>query len=254
VVSSATRTRLRELSPTLTFQVGSQLYDGNTTTIQIPYAAFDLEAGQPIFTNTTGYFPLRRAANESQYILGRAFLQETYLGVDWERKYFNVSQAKFSDPMPEPEIVTIFPVEESNDGDTGPTSPGGDITKATGLSHKAISGAIAGSVAAAVLIAVIFLYVYAKNHKRSAETPKGQSEMRINALEVDGVETQYLEMNTTHNPSEVHGERSSAVEILGVGIEAESREMDAGHGFNEIQGDLDPVEAHGSFVPIYELR
>ena len=44
--------------------------------ISLPYAAFDLLAEYPLMINTTRYFPLMRAANESQYTLGRTFLQE----------------------------------------------------------------------------------------------------------------------------------------------------------------------------------
>lgn len=44
--------------------------------IVLPYAAFDLVANWPLVQNTTRYFPLKRAANNSQTILGRAFLQE----------------------------------------------------------------------------------------------------------------------------------------------------------------------------------
>ena len=44
--------------------------------ITLPYASFDLELGPPIVNSTQRYFPLRKATNESQAILGRAFLQE----------------------------------------------------------------------------------------------------------------------------------------------------------------------------------
>tara|TARA_R110002060_G_scaffold35739_1_gene46629 strand:+ start:1688 stop:2536 length:849 start_codon:yes stop_codon:yes gene_type:complete len=44
--------------------------------IVLPYAAFDLTAKWPLVQNTTRYFPLKRAVNDSQAILGRAFLQE----------------------------------------------------------------------------------------------------------------------------------------------------------------------------------
>ena len=44
--------------------------------ISLPYAAFDLIAQYPLVVNTTRYFPLMRATNESQYTLGRTFLQE----------------------------------------------------------------------------------------------------------------------------------------------------------------------------------
>lgn len=84
------------------------MFEGRTINIDLPHSTFDLQAGYPIFANSTNYFLIRRAANESQYVIGRAFLQEAYLSVDWERSYFNISQAVFAAPMPEPDIVTIL--------------------------------------------------------------------------------------------------------------------------------------------------
>jgi hypothetical protein len=39
------------------------------------------------------YFPLKRASSPEQYMLGRTFLQETYISVDYDRWVFNISQA-----------------------------------------------------------------------------------------------------------------------------------------------------------------
>jgi hypothetical protein len=44
--------------------------------IVLPYQAFDLVAQWPLVQNDTRYFPLKRAASNSQTTLGRAFLQE----------------------------------------------------------------------------------------------------------------------------------------------------------------------------------
>lgn len=44
--------------------------------ISLPYAAFDLIAGPPLLNIASRYFPLRRAANDSQVTLGRTVLQE----------------------------------------------------------------------------------------------------------------------------------------------------------------------------------
>ena len=61
----------------VTFSIGA-LSGGADRAIDIslPYAAFDLIAQYPLVENTTRYFPLMRATNESQYTLGRTFLQE----------------------------------------------------------------------------------------------------------------------------------------------------------------------------------
>ena len=62
----------------LTFQISSDLTSTQTVEITLPYASFDLEVTDtyPGVNSTTRYFPLERAANESQYTLGRTFLQE----------------------------------------------------------------------------------------------------------------------------------------------------------------------------------
>lgn len=55
--------------------------NGNSSSVDIdlPYAAFDLTATYPLVINShnsSRYFPLMRAENETQYTLGRTFLQE----------------------------------------------------------------------------------------------------------------------------------------------------------------------------------
>jgi hypothetical protein len=59
------------------FTLGN-LTAGAEVNISLPYAAFDLSVSYPIVANTTRYFPLKRAANATQYTLGRTFLQEAY--------------------------------------------------------------------------------------------------------------------------------------------------------------------------------
>ncbi len=49
---------------------------GPTVNITLPYAAFDLTVSNlPLLNGTSRYFPLKRAANDTQYTLGRTFLQ-----------------------------------------------------------------------------------------------------------------------------------------------------------------------------------
>lgn len=65
--------------PNITFTIGdTEVPEGPTVDIVLPYASFDLEAKNPFVVNSTRYFPLQRATNDSQYTLGRAFLQEAY--------------------------------------------------------------------------------------------------------------------------------------------------------------------------------
>ena len=61
----------------LTFVLGNDIKGGETINITFPYLSFDLQASYTYLNATTRYFPLRRAANDSQHTLGRTFLQES---------------------------------------------------------------------------------------------------------------------------------------------------------------------------------
>jgi hypothetical protein len=63
-------------NPQVTFTLSDVETGGDTVAITLPYRAFNLTAGPPLVTNISGYFPLKRAANATQYTLGRTFLQE----------------------------------------------------------------------------------------------------------------------------------------------------------------------------------
>ena len=154
VLTDLARNQLRELDPTLTFTIGTNaVTGGNTTVIQIPYEAFDLQAGYPIFANATNYFPIRRADNESQYAIGRVFLQEAYIGVDYESGIFNVSAARWDEL--EPEIVTI----SGRDRDVDPV-------RRDGLSGGVIAGIVVGCIAAMVLFILGTWFLVLKPRRR----------------------------------------------------------------------------------------
>lgn len=75
LVNDTLNIRLKAQNPSVTFTLGT-LTTTNTVNISLPYAAFDLIADYPLMPNKTRYFPLMRAVNDSQYTLGRTFLQE----------------------------------------------------------------------------------------------------------------------------------------------------------------------------------
>lgn len=76
LVNDTLHQSLTARNPNITFQIGNSQTGGPTVDIVLPYASFDLLASYPMVLNSTRYFPLQRAANESQYTLGRTFLQE----------------------------------------------------------------------------------------------------------------------------------------------------------------------------------
>ncbi|KAF2873704.1 aspartic peptidase domain-containing protein [Massariosphaeria phaeospora] len=156
---------------TVTFKIANGLGGSNEfSTIELPYGAFYLTADEPIFNNSTPYFPLRRSPN-SQFVLGRAFLQEAYLIVDYERMNFTVAPAKFSDPMPPPDVKSIF----KKDFVPPLPSPGPTNTDDGGtLSGGAIAGIVVGIVVAFLLAAVAGFFFW---KKRRASKLKRESKV-----------------------------------------------------------------------------
>lgn len=78
IINTTTHSRLLADNASITFNLGLTQSGGDSVNITLPYGSFDLTASWPE-SNATGdiYFPLRRAANASQYTLGRTFLQES---------------------------------------------------------------------------------------------------------------------------------------------------------------------------------
>lgn len=104
---------------TLAFNIAGDISStsADIVTIEFPYAAFELEltTDYPGINTSTRYFPIRRAANESQYTLGRTFLQQAYIVADYERSNFSVYPCVFSEGA-EPDLRSI--TSPSNVGST----------------------------------------------------------------------------------------------------------------------------------------
>jgi hypothetical protein len=156
-INSTMHSQLQSLNPIVTFKIGPNDDSGsNTTNIKFPYSAFDLNASIPIYNGSTPYFPIRRAANESQYVLGRAFLQEAYIFVDWERQSLTVSQAVHQNSTSN--IVPVLSPSDRIDDSTAGSGGGG-------LSTGAIAG-IAVGVSLAVIIAVLLALLFVLRRRR----------------------------------------------------------------------------------------
>ena len=76
IINETHHNALLDADAEVSFRLSDVAGGGETVKIVLPYAAFDLTAEYPLVDNTSYYFPLRRAANETQYTLGRVFLQE----------------------------------------------------------------------------------------------------------------------------------------------------------------------------------
>lgn len=76
-VNDTTHENLIKQNASITFQLANTLGSTSSVSITLPYSSFDLEASSPLVKKPSRYFPLRRAADQTQYILGRTFLQES---------------------------------------------------------------------------------------------------------------------------------------------------------------------------------
>jgi hypothetical protein len=171
----------------VTFKLGQSPDTRDTIKITLPYAAFDQKVTPPYqnIANISNYFPLRRAANDSQYTLGRTFMQEAYLTVDYEVSRFQLSQVVW-DQVADKNLVAIPPASASSDDSlwtspnwspvsgTGSTGDGRNRLTSTGASSDSDSsslgaGAIAGiAVGAAAVTGLIgaFVFFYLRRQKR----------------------------------------------------------------------------------------
>ncbi|KAF1997695.1 acid protease, partial [Amniculicola lignicola CBS 123094] len=156
LVNDTMHEKLKSLDPSITIKLVNSLEATSTnyTNIKLPYAAFDLQASAPIYDTPTNYFPIRRAANDSQYVLGRTFLQEAYIIVDYERANFTISQAVFPNPLPAQKIVTI-----SSYADSSKKKPSSDKSA---LSTGTIAGIAAGGGLLLILVLVGAFYLTRK--------------------------------------------------------------------------------------------
>ena len=160
--------KLLDQKPTITFTLGRLARGGQTVDIEIPYNAFDLNVSYPLVANSTYYFPLRKAANESQYTLGRTFLQEAYLTVDYGRQNFSVSQRNW-DLNSKNKIVAIAEPEPKTDpGGNGTLSTNRTAEEKSGISTGAIAGIAIAAVALLVAIGLGMFFYRRRQQKRRA--------------------------------------------------------------------------------------
>ncbi|KAK4901292.1 hypothetical protein LTR27_001850 [Elasticomyces elasticus] len=145
LVNETTHKGLLQQNPQFTFSLAQPGAPNGTVDIVIPYAAFDLNVTNPLVDTSTWYFPLKQAQNESQYILGRAFLQEAYVTADYSRGNFSVSQALFPATSVPQDIVSIRPPLSKS------VSSSAERTVSTGVVAGA---AIAGVVVVAAALAL----------------------------------------------------------------------------------------------------
>lgn len=232
LVNSTIHRQLVESNPTVTFAIGSTAQSSSTSNIELPYTAFDLQAGIPLFNTSTNYFPLRVAANESQQVLGRAFLQEAYIFVDWDREYFTIGQA-----IHQNSTTNIVPVlSPSSDSATG--------GKSSGIGTGAIAGIAIGACAviAALVGLAAFLVMRSRKRQRAAKA-KGEMPMELHSDHIKPPEimsAQVYELQEGENSKhELHG--THAKPLLELQADTPEQELDGdGERFGRYGWDKKP--------------
>ena len=146
---------------------------GSTQTVKLSlvgqtFSSLSLSFGYPgLSIDATSqpipYFPIRKAANATQYTIGRMFLQETYLTVDYERNNFSLSQAVFSqDALTSTQIVEIF----SPNVTPVPAPP-----TAQSLSTGALIGIVVGAICLLLIILGTASIVFVRKRRSSGQEP-----------------------------------------------------------------------------------
>jgi hypothetical protein len=150
LVNATSRERLVSLSPEFTFILATDALTGVTMNIVLPYAAFDQQIGVPISETPISYFPIRRAANESQFVLGRTFLQEAYLITDWSRRTFKLGQSLYHNGVSN-NIVPILPEDSTS----------------SKLSAGAIAGIAIGAAVAMLGLCILGWWIFRQKQKKT---------------------------------------------------------------------------------------
>ena len=205
---------VRSWNANFKFTIADLPGSSNFVEIRLPYAAFDLQLSFP-FPNgpetadsaSTTYFPLRKAGNNTQYTIGRSFLQEAYLTVDYERNNFSVSQAKFSlDALTNIDLVSITPPSNSNY-----TSPAGHSPTTSSLSTGAKVGI--GIGIALLAIGCMALVVYLLFLRKRTVNGRKINEDASMRKEVNGSADLMLTSELV-NSAELQGDKRHPTEVL----------------------------------------
>lgn len=169
LVNDTTHDALLSRNATITFQIGADTSGPSSVEIRFPYAAFDLQltADYPGVNDSTRYFPIRRAANDTQYTLGRTFLQEAYVIADYERSNFSVNPCIFTDETKQDLRSILPPSDNSTATDDGLEES--DASSSNSLSSGVIAGIAIGIVALVVLLLVGVTFRFRRHRRRKRE-------------------------------------------------------------------------------------
>jgi hypothetical protein len=188
LVNDSLHEALQASNPSITFTLVND--SGNEVDITLPYAAFDLTLS-PIIANSTlvdngttsRYFPLQRAANETQYTLGRTFFQEAYLIADYDRGNFTVAPCAWDETnVATTRLTSILSPSNQKIADGNNKSSSG----ASPISSGAIAGIAIGIVALIALLLLALWLIRRKKNKTKGAAHLASHNADSDAKSMDG--------------------------------------------------------------------
>lgn len=208
LVNGSTHSSLTDLDPTITFTLGTSSSGGETVDIVLPYSAFDLNVSFPIVAEESYYFPLKRAANSTQYTLGRTFFQEAYVIYDYERQNFTVQPCSWDqDLLGSTSIRSILSPEydDTNNEDNPNSNSSGS------LPGGAIAGTVVGIIALFTLLAIL-AFILRRRRKNKATKARAALETRSSSSASSNSSTAQHE-GKPHISAPIGGELCSSAQI-----------------------------------------
>ncbi|KAF1829200.1 acid protease [Decorospora gaudefroyi] len=244
LVDDALHQTLLAENPSVTFVLGQKYSTDATVRITLPYAAFDLEASPPYrgLQNKTRYFPLRLGNNPNEWVLGRTFLQEAYLTVDWERQNFTLSAVDWTFGKPAEILPIVSPKYAVSNDPPGPRKR---------LTSAAVIGiAVGGGFCFALVMCAIGWCFWRRRHKRKLEAIKAKYEAEVAAAAASKKHAATPEEHATSPVRDSTEGRTVFPKAELPGISAVHHELSSGV---EEKGSLTVNEADGTERQIYEM-
>jgi hypothetical protein len=198
LVNESTHRTLLQRNQSVAFSLSSSRFKGTTRTFTLFYStAFDMNVTYPMVDSSRYYFPLKRALNSDQYILGRAFLQETHISIDYDSGYFNLSRATQGSDQPSLVAIQRRIIDAK--------------TKSSKLSMAAYAGIGVGAGVLALVVGLLFLFKIKMwwpfqnmDSPQAFESYGGKAELHNDAVPwVEAMERERMELETNEPALEV---------------------------------------------------
>jgi hypothetical protein len=221
LINDTTHERITRDKPKVQFT----LTDGTrSTNYTLPYTAFTLTLAFPFVNTSTYYFPLKRVSDPIHYMLGRAFLQETYITMDYDFANFSISQA-YPDGGSTRIVAISSPSNSISNSASSPTPNTSSVATANTpktLSSAAYAGIGVGT-GVAVLIAIGVLVAWRKRWGvfRSKKAPEQDQYLKAEVhgddkKRVEAIEKERFELETAEYSHELRGSEAPSVEVPGI--------------------------------------